>query len=112
MNNSTTTGKFDQVKGKVKQSVGEAIGNDKLANSGAADQVKGAAKEAWGHTKDAANVVGADSRARVEEHRAGAKVRAEDAAHKVRENVTHAAQHVKNAVRGQADKVKHDHGRP
>jgi uncharacterized protein YjbJ (UPF0337 family) len=112
MNNSTATGKFDQVKGKVKQSVGEAIGNDKMANSGAADQVKGAAKEAWGHTKDAATAVGADSRARTEEHRAGAKVRVEDAAHKVRESVTHAAQHVKNAVRGQADKVKHNPGRP
>ena len=40
MNRDTAEGKFDQVKGKMKQSVGEAFGNDKLANSGAADQVK------------------------------------------------------------------------
>ena len=42
MNRDIAAGKFDQVKGKVKQSVGEAVGNDRLANSGTVDQVKGA----------------------------------------------------------------------
>lgn len=42
MNRETVEGKFDQLKGKAKQSVGEAVGNSKLANSGAIDQVKGA----------------------------------------------------------------------
>jgi uncharacterized protein YjbJ (UPF0337 family) len=111
MNNSTASGKFDQMKGKVKQAVGEAVGNDRMANSGAADQVKGAAKEAWGHTKDAANAVGEDSRARTAEHRTDAKVEGERAAHNVRESVTNAAQNIKNAVTGRADKTKHEHGR-
>ena len=54
MNRDTAEGKFDQIKGKVKQSVGEAFGDHSLANSGAADQVKGAAKEGWACPSDAA----------------------------------------------------------
>lgn len=45
MNKDQVTGKADQVAGKIKQSVGEAVGNENLANRGVADQVKGAAKK-------------------------------------------------------------------
>ncbi len=38
-------GKFDQTVGKAKEKLGDAVGNQKLANQGVADQVKGAAKE-------------------------------------------------------------------
>ena len=44
----------DEIKGKVKQGVGEVVGDDRMANSGTADQVKGYTKQAWGDTKDAA----------------------------------------------------------
>ena len=55
MNQGTKIGgKVEQVTGKVKEKIGETIGNQKLANEGLADQVKGAAKETWGNTKDAA----------------------------------------------------------
>jgi uncharacterized protein YjbJ (UPF0337 family) len=54
MDKNRVTGKIDQGVGKVKEKVGEAVGNQKLANQGAADQVKGAAKETWGNAKDAA----------------------------------------------------------
>ncbi len=64
MNTEKVEGKFDQVAGKIKQSVGEAVGNQKLANSGVADQVKGVAKETWGNAKDTAAVVNDDTRAR------------------------------------------------
>ncbi len=64
MNTEKIEGKFDQVAGKIKQSVGEAVGNQKLANSGVADQVKGAAKETWGNAKDTAAVVNDDTRSR------------------------------------------------
>jgi len=53
MNTEQASGKFDQVKGKIKQGVGEAIGNQKLANEGVVDQVKGSAKEIYGNVKDA-----------------------------------------------------------
>ena len=53
MNTDQVSGKFDQVKGKVKQGVGEALGNQKLANEGVVDQVKGSAKEVYGNVKDA-----------------------------------------------------------
>ena len=66
MNRDIAEGKIDQLKGKAKQSVGEAIGNSNLANSGAADQVaKGAAKEALGATpRNAAKAVSDNARAR------------------------------------------------
>jgi uncharacterized protein YjbJ (UPF0337 family) len=38
---NTLHGKFNEVAGKVKQGVGEATGNDRLANEGTAQQVKG-----------------------------------------------------------------------
>src|SRR6201996_9275701 len=52
MNKDQISGKVDQVTGKVKEKVGEAVGNQRLANEGLADQVKGAAKETWGNGKD------------------------------------------------------------
>jgi uncharacterized protein YjbJ (UPF0337 family) len=54
MDKDQVAGKFDQTIGKAKEKVGEAVGNQKLANQGVADQVKGAAKETWGNAKDAA----------------------------------------------------------
>src|ERR1700750_2212132 len=54
MDKDRIEGKFDQGIGKAKEKLGEAVGNQKLANQGVADQVKGAAKETWGNAKDAA----------------------------------------------------------
>lgn len=56
MNKDQVAGKVEHAAGHVKQAVGEAIGNQKLANQGVADQIKGAAKETWGNAKDAADV--------------------------------------------------------
>jgi len=53
MNKDQVTGKLDQMSGKVKEKVGEAVGNQHLANQGVADQVKGAAKETYGNAKEA-----------------------------------------------------------
>lgn len=69
MNKDQVSGKAEQVAGKVKQSVGETFGNQKLANQGVADQVKGAAKETWGNAKDAA-AVAADRHQKEAEHKA------------------------------------------
>jgi uncharacterized protein YjbJ (UPF0337 family) len=92
MNRDTVEGKFDQLKGKAKQSVGEAVGNNKLANSGAIDQVKGAGKEAWGNAKDAA---ADDADARSQSH-----------AHDVRERMTSTAQNMKDVVNEKATDIK------
>ena len=54
MDKDQVAGKFEQGVGKAKEKLGEAVGNQKLANQGVADQVKGAAKETWGNAKDAA----------------------------------------------------------
>ena len=56
MNKDQIAGKIEHAAGHVKEAVGDAIGNQKLANQGVADQVKGAAKETWGNAKDAADV--------------------------------------------------------
>jgi uncharacterized protein YjbJ (UPF0337 family) len=57
VNKNQVSGRVEQAVGKVKQSVGEALGNEKLANQGVVDQTKGAAKETWGNVKDAAKEV-------------------------------------------------------
>jgi len=95
MNRDTTEGKFDQVKGKIKQGVGEALGNEKLA-----DQVKGSAQEAWGNAKEAAHTMSNDAQAH-----------AQAKGHDVREKITSTAQNVKNAVSEKAAEVKRDHKR-
>ncbi len=76
MNTDQVSGKFDQVKGKVKQGVGEAVGNQKLANEGVVDQVKGSAKEVYGNVKDAVhhNVEAAKHDQQHEANRARANV--------------------------------------
>lgn len=55
MNKDQVSGKFDQATGKVKEKVGETVGNQRLANEGLADQLKGAAKETWGNAKEVAH---------------------------------------------------------
>ena len=54
MNKDQIQGKVEQATGKIKQGVGEAVGNQDLANRGVADQTKGAVRETWGNAKDAA----------------------------------------------------------
>src|SRR6185503_9912188 len=46
-----TEGKFDQVKGKVKEEIGDATGDRSTEWSGKADQAKGHVKEAVGDAK-------------------------------------------------------------
>lgn len=53
MNKDQVTGKVEQVAGRVKQEVGEIVGNQTLANQGVVEQVTGAARETWGNVKDA-----------------------------------------------------------
>jgi uncharacterized protein YjbJ (UPF0337 family) len=104
MNTEKVEGKFDQVAGKIKQGVGEAVGNQKLANAGAAEQIKGAAKETWGNAKDTAAAVHEDNRSR-------AAAEGEDTAHHLREKITTTAQNVKNTVNEKLDNIKRDHQR-
>lgn len=51
MNKDQVTGKVEQAAGRVKQSVGETVGSQNLANQGVADQVKGAAERDLGQCK-------------------------------------------------------------
>ena len=99
MDKSTASGKLDQMKGKVKQSVGEAIGNDRMANSGTYDQVKGSAKEAWGETKDAA-------RSNAKRDEAYERDAAEDRAHNLRDTIVSKAEEAKDAIKDRAERSK------
>jgi uncharacterized protein YjbJ (UPF0337 family) len=83
----SVSGKFNEIAGKVKQSVGETVGNDKLANEGAAQQVKGHAEQAWGTVKGAA-----------EDKYAEVKAEHEAKAHDVRESITSTAQNAKEKI--------------
>ena len=109
MNTEKIEGKFDQVAGKIKQGVGEAVGNQKLANAGAAEQIKGAAKETWGHAKDAANTVNAETRARTQVEGENLKMRTEEKAHEMRDKITSTAQNIKNKMNDKFDDIKQKH---
>jgi uncharacterized protein YjbJ (UPF0337 family) len=111
MNIDKAEGKFDQVAGKVKQGVGEAVGNQKLANAGAAEQIKGVAKETWGNAKDTADVVRDDNRSQAAAKGEDMKYRAENAAHNARERVTETAQNIKDKVNEKLDNIKREHQR-
>ena len=100
MNKSTVSGKVDQIKGKVKQGLGEAMDNDRMANSGTMDQVKGHAKEAWGDTKDAARSTSHDMHDDTAD-----RTRAEDK-HDLRNKVTSVARDAKDAVSDRTDDFK------
>ncbi len=47
----------DDIKGKIKETTGELIGDERLANEGRADQAKGKVKDAAEDVKDAAGHV-------------------------------------------------------
>jgi uncharacterized protein YjbJ (UPF0337 family) len=100
MNKSHITGGLDEAVGKVKETVGNATGNEKLANEGAAQQVKGAVKETWGNVKDAAHQASSTatawSKAQKTEAHTGEKNQ------ELRDKVTTAAHNVKTAI---ADKL-------
>jgi len=100
MNQNTAEGKLDQLAGKVKQTVGEAIGNQHLANSGAADQVKGAAKETVGKAQDTAQTIAGQE---------SMKDRAEATAHNVREKITSTAQDLKARAEHKLDELRDEH---
>lgn len=111
MNTDKAEGKFDQVAGKVKQRVGEAIGNQKMANAGAAEQIKGAAKETWGHAKDAANAMNEDNQTKARVEGESLKAHVEEKAHDVREKITSTAQNVRSSVNEKLDNIKREHQR-
>ncbi len=102
MNKDTVKGQAEQVAGKVKQKFGEAVGNQKIANAGAAEQIKGVARETWGKTKDTANDV-ADSQ------RADAQAQGESKAQELRDKVTTKAQNIKQDISAKLDEVKERH---
>jgi uncharacterized protein YjbJ (UPF0337 family) len=104
MNTSNTEGKFDQIKGKVEQAVGETFHDQSLANEGAADQVKGHAKEAWGNVKDTAHNLTTDDAAE-------AKAEGHETGHDFRTSVANAAESVKESINRGLHNVEAEHAK-
>jgi uncharacterized protein YjbJ (UPF0337 family) len=101
MNESTVSGKLDQAKGSVKQALGETFNDQTLANEGAADQIKGHVKETWGNVKDTAHNLNHSETATEE------KIHAEHGAHNFREDVTNAAEHLKESIQHGLGHLEH-----
>jgi uncharacterized protein YjbJ (UPF0337 family) len=51
MNKDELNGKVDQLKGKIKEGVGDATGNDRLRGEGIADQATGNVEEGFGKAR-------------------------------------------------------------
>jgi uncharacterized protein YjbJ (UPF0337 family) len=102
MNQSHVNAAIDQTKGKVKEAIGNATGNDRLANSGALDQIKGHAEEAWGNVKDAASNLRDSARTSANttayEREADARADSHQANSSLRDKVTAGAEHVKDSI--------------
>jgi uncharacterized protein YjbJ (UPF0337 family) len=102
MNTTNTEGVFDQAKGKVKQTLGEAFNNQELANEGAADQVKGHVKEAWGNVKDTASHISHDEAAETQ-------TTAEANGHDARTSITNAAEKAKDSINRGLHNLEQEH---
>jgi uncharacterized protein YjbJ (UPF0337 family) len=87
MNKEQVTGKVDELKGRVKQSVGEATGNQQLANEGTADQIKGAAKQTWGNVKETANESVNLHKDEAAQHAADTRAKLRDGANEIKEKI-------------------------
>ena len=61
MEKEQVTGKVDELKGKAKQAVGNATGNENLQDEGTLDEGKGKIKQAYGDLKD--TIKGTDRKA-------------------------------------------------
>ena len=57
MNKDQVKGSLEKAKGSVKETVGKAVGNEKLQAEGSAGKVAGAAQKKVGDVKDAVNAV-------------------------------------------------------
>jgi uncharacterized protein YjbJ (UPF0337 family) len=53
MNQNHIKGTAEQVKGKLKEGLGDLTGNDRLKQEGQVDQIKGQAHKVVGNVKDA-----------------------------------------------------------
>jgi uncharacterized protein YjbJ (UPF0337 family) len=98
MNKEQVSGKVDHAVGKVKQGVGEAVGNHELANKGIVDQAKGAVKETWGDAKDAAKHIH-------ESHKEAASEKADETRGKISQSV----EDTKEKVKGKIEDFKERH---
>ena len=95
---STVEGKYNELAGRAKQGVGEAVNDQELANKGAAQEVKGHAQQAWGSVKEAA-----------EDTRETHEPSAESAGHDIREKVTSTAQNVKQHIQDGVEHFREKH---
>jgi uncharacterized protein YjbJ (UPF0337 family) len=93
---STIKGKFDELAGKAKQAVGEALNDQSMANKGAAEEVKGHGEQAWGSVKEGFT----DAK---QQHQPAA----EGEAHDVRQSITSTAQNVKEHIKAGIDHLTH-----
>jgi uncharacterized protein YjbJ (UPF0337 family) len=106
MNDDKATGLLDQAKGKVKEVFGNATGNERLANEGAADQVKGNLKESWGNVKDTASHLGDHARTESSYRETDADAELHASNRSFRDDVTAGAEHVKDSIKRGLDHLE------
>jgi len=110
-------GILDTERGKLKQTIGEAIGDSKMANEGAAQQVKGHAEQVWGSVKDTAaelrdKVVPRDGTTPFDPNDPARShdpaYAQENHAHNLRDAITSASDQMKDAIQSGLHKLKRE----
>lgn len=88
ISDSTLKGKLNEVVGHIKQGIGEAVGNEKLANEGAAERLKGDAQQAWGSVKEGIHDASNERTASAETDAHTARETLADKAHNAKEHIS------------------------
>jgi uncharacterized protein YjbJ (UPF0337 family) len=104
MNTDQIKGKAQNAFGKFEESVGNAVGNQNLANAGAEDRLKGAAKETWGNAKDTVNEVRDTANTSAAVH----ADHANEAGMSFRDKVVSGAENLKDSINAKLDNAKDD----
>ncbi len=102
MDTDQIKGKLQNAFGKAEEAVGQAIGNQNLANAGAEDRLKGSATETWGNAKDTVHSVHETASTSAVAHEEHASATGES----LRDRIVSGAEHLKDSVNAKLNNVK------
>lgn len=103
MNKHTVSGKIDQTAGRIKEKVGDVIGNQKLANAGIAEQIKGIAKQTYGNVQDTAKATARHAQVHLQSHKDDLRRYSNEKSKELREGIRETAESLQKKVNNTLD---------
>ncbi|MHB1022151.1 MAG: CsbD family protein [Acidobacteriaceae bacterium] len=106
MNKHTVRGKIDQTAGRIKEKVGDALGNQKLANAGVAEQIKGIAQQTYGNVQDTIKATTKHAQAQLQSHKNDMHHYSNEKSKEVRGNIRETVEGAQKKVNTTLDNFK------